>query len=282
MERKCHAIASLCVHDATFSVVLWNLVSRYVQLKGSKGRYVKVSLLMSCSIFQENTTGIVEMLDDPPEAVKALVDFIYGARYDVDHDQDVILSHLDVFIIGQKYGLRELRDTAREKITDLLEQDVDAAIEAFPDIAGAVEQLEIDNGRSWTIKPGEGDYKYDDWLKWADENADLFMEDDDIWDAMVEKAPKLMEVLAQRFFDDWERRADEWGMDFVQRLDGPETSGEFQKCTVRCPRRECGHIQDRFFLTEAPMIVACNDCQSKYETRMWMEYVQNPADEVNE
>ncbi|KAK0621101.1 hypothetical protein DIS24_g11449 [Lasiodiplodia hormozganensis] len=224
------------------------------------------------------------MLDDPPAAVQALIDFIYSTHYSIDDDQDVtdkILSHLDVFIIGQKYGLQELRDMARGNITNLLEGDAGTALEAFPDVAGAFEQLETKNGIDWNKNHLPGVHGYDDWLEWAYGNADLFLADDNLRNALVEKAPKLMEVLAQRFFDDWERRADEWGMDFVQLFDGPGTSGEY-KCTVRCPSRRCGHIQDRFFLTEAPMVVACNRCQRKYETKMWMEYVQGPADEANQ
>lgn len=285
MEPKCHAIASLCAHDVTFSGLLWNLVLRYVRLKGSKERYGKVRLLMSCSTFQESTTGVVEMLDDPPEAIKALINFIYNADYDVDDDQEVldtILSLLDVFIIGQKYGLQELRDIAREEITMYLEERDDAAFEAFPDVAGAFEQLEIDRGCGWNINPDKGIYTHDKWFDWAALNHNLFMEDDEIWAAMLEKAPKLMEALAQVFFDEWERSGDTFGMSFVMDYNGPNTSGKLEKEPVLCPNRECRGMQTVYFLTDTPMVVACEWCSREYEAKMWIEGVLDPVDEINE
>ncbi|KAK8185181.1 hypothetical protein IWZ00DRAFT_562087 [Phyllosticta capitalensis] len=68
---------------------------------------------------QEAQTGVVELLNDPPAAIRLLLQFLYTGKYNYfvnDNDEPsapLCLFHLDVYICGVIYQLSELQKLAK-------------------------------------------------------------------------------------------------------------------------------------------------------------------------
>ncbi|QDS69513.1 hypothetical protein FKW77_007309 [Venturia effusa] len=63
--------------------------------------------------FMEGKTGVIDLPEDEPLAVQALLDFLYTANY--VEDQDALL-HAQVYTLAEKYGLETLRTLALYKL----------------------------------------------------------------------------------------------------------------------------------------------------------------------
>ncbi|KAK8230737.1 hypothetical protein HDK64DRAFT_255878 [Phyllosticta capitalensis] len=66
--------------------------------------------------FRESRRNVVEMPNDDPAAVKALLEYLYVEDYSIVEDTprkpEVLLQHLEVYIIGQIYVIPGLQDLA--------------------------------------------------------------------------------------------------------------------------------------------------------------------------
>ncbi|KAK8234643.1 hypothetical protein HDK77DRAFT_379835 [Phyllosticta capitalensis] len=91
----------------------------------------KVVVAKFCNFFEnalkgpckESVTNVVEMTDDDPAALKALIEFLYVEDYDImtATDNDIVLEfHLQVYIIATIYEVQSLRLMAFARFVRLL------------------------------------------------------------------------------------------------------------------------------------------------------------------
>ena len=94
------------------------------------GRQIKCHRLILCSVseyfnaisrpnsrWKEANSGTIELKDDDPDAVEAMLRYIYGFNYPSIEKAMVkaadVTFHLNTYIIADKYMLQELRGLAR-------------------------------------------------------------------------------------------------------------------------------------------------------------------------
>lgn len=67
---------------------------------------------------QESETHFVELVDDDPEAVDAMIDFFYSLRLADGLDEIVVVK---LYGLSDKYGCRDLRGPAMERFKAVIE-----------------------------------------------------------------------------------------------------------------------------------------------------------------
>lgn len=244
-------------------------------------------LLTSCSVSQESHTGVIEMFNDPPEAVHALIDFIYTGEYnftDSGYLSDQELSHkdlsdrilfdLDVFIIARTYLVKELQELARRFVAKSFQHSGSRKLfQVLPDIAYAFEQLGISYEGGW----GE---RYHSLVSWAWDRMFWLIKMDDIIHAMIERAPEFVRRLTELARDYWEDECLEVAMKWIERIEGPGSVDKI-KLTFVCPSDYCDFIQDRYIGAECDNL-RCKKCRSRFDLDQWMKHVQSSTDEAEE
>lgn len=73
---------------------------------------------------QEASKKELELHEDDPTAVRTMLRFLYGVKYDFDmpDDWNDIISHARVYVIAEKYCLHQLKKMAAEAMKSLLHQ----------------------------------------------------------------------------------------------------------------------------------------------------------------
>lgn len=72
---------------------------------------------------QEGKTGLIEMPNDDPDALKALLEWCYSNTFTipkVEVVRDHVLFHLEVYIIAETYGVAALATKAMEEFTKVV------------------------------------------------------------------------------------------------------------------------------------------------------------------
>ncbi|KAF4541479.1 BTB/POZ domain containing protein [Lasiodiplodia theobromae] len=95
--------------------------------------------------FKETHSGVIEMFDDPPEAVRALVSYLYTADYPDNGliDQDLVLFHMGVYTIAATYLVEGLANVAKDHVWDWYSQGPGALL----DLANALGECKLKFGK---------------------------------------------------------------------------------------------------------------------------------------
>lgn len=81
--------------------------------------------------FKEASSGVIDLSEDDPDAVKAMLQFCYT----IDYAYDTAL-HAKVYAIAEKYNIKPLKDLARTKFEKAADRDWDSPY--FPITTGFV------------------------------------------------------------------------------------------------------------------------------------------------
>lgn len=99
--------------------------------------------------FKEASTGIIDLCDDDPDAMKAVLQFCYTGDYTpgtamhakvrtFSLQPTIIFWHLKVYALAEKYNMKELKDKALLKFEDAAELELKSQSAFFPAIIGYV------------------------------------------------------------------------------------------------------------------------------------------------
>lgn len=69
------------------------------------------------------TSQVIQLMDDDPHAVEAMIHFMYGYRYDGSGRgrASPMLFHIKVYHVADKYGIPKLKQRAREKFKTMVQ-----------------------------------------------------------------------------------------------------------------------------------------------------------------
>ncbi|KAK8205049.1 hypothetical protein IWZ01DRAFT_559536 [Phyllosticta capitalensis] len=73
--------------------------------------------------FKEAETGVIELPNDDPAAVRALLEYIYAKDYNPIRAAElnyILMFHVEVYIIGEIYNMPDLKDLAFDHIVSML------------------------------------------------------------------------------------------------------------------------------------------------------------------
>ncbi|KAL1646529.1 hypothetical protein SLS58_003115 [Diplodia intermedia] len=149
---------------------------------------------------QENSTRVVEMFDDPPGAINALVDFLYTAEYEFDKDEDVpdlILFHVDVLVVAAKYLVKDLVEFAGHHIIGHFRYRPELAFKVLPEVGKVFTEHPFDYNLGWSGV----DYTI---LYLVIDQRHLLIKQE-TWDAMMKESLEFMQRLKGVFFNEWDR-----------------------------------------------------------------------------
>ncbi|KAL1627757.1 hypothetical protein SLS54_002023 [Diplodia seriata] len=150
--------------------------------------------------WKENSTRVVEMFNDPPDAVNALIDFLYTAGYEFDKEKDVpdlILFHLDVLVVAATYLVNDLVELAGHHIVELFRSKPELAFKVLPEVGKVLTEHPFDYNLGWS----GGDYTI---LYLVIDQRHLLIEQE-TWDAMMKESLEFMQRLKGVCRDEWER-----------------------------------------------------------------------------
>ncbi|KAK8205046.1 hypothetical protein IWZ01DRAFT_544689 [Phyllosticta capitalensis] len=95
--------------------------------------------------FKESHTNVIEMMNDAPEAINALLEYLYVNDYSIPqtNDREILTLHLEAYIIGEIYCVSGLKEIAYSRFVrhwmsirgcwDMLPFMVERIYESLPD-----------------------------------------------------------------------------------------------------------------------------------------------------
>ncbi|KAF9640940.1 putative btb poz-like protein [Lasiodiplodia theobromae] len=149
--------------------------------------------------FREGQTGAVDMSNDFPQAVKALLEFCYKGGYTVDTNLDTsdkLLFHVDVMNVAAVYNVEALENVAADMVQSYLQNDWQTVIPILPDVFRIIEQLDSPSRSKWSHN------MLSVLLDGALLNADLLLETE-TWECLWKYAEGFMEEVTRMMKERW-------------------------------------------------------------------------------
>jgi len=189
------------------------------------GQIILFKIELLADIYQESTTGIIDLQDDEPEIVKLLIDFLYTGNFDISTDEQVekvetnkgdgssnvtdtlqddensgsgssedLITAVKVYIIADKYDIHPLKLLSKTKYEALLPSHWNSS--AFIDSLKLIFDETTENDR--LLKDVVVDFaggksrelmERSEFVNLLKDNAEMAVE---IFKASLLKAPKVM------------------------------------------------------------------------------------------
>ncbi|KAB2569712.1 hypothetical protein DBV05_g11626 [Lasiodiplodia theobromae] len=201
------------------------------------------------------------MFNDPPEAVRAMVNYLYTATYPKHglNGPDLVLFHLDVYIIATTYLVEGLARIAKNSLA----QELDNTPEVLPDVTNALREC---NFRFRTFPKMRGLYR--GIKKWAiGKFEDTY--DDNTWKVMAKESPGFIQDVTKEAWRQWERSCTREAAIWLEHFEGPDSTGRVRVDNAECPGG-CEYIQDRLILsTKGVAKQECVHCGKLYTSAEW-------------
>ncbi|KAF9640948.1 putative btb poz-like protein [Lasiodiplodia theobromae] len=190
--------------------------------------------------FKESHTGVIEMFNDPPEAVRAMVTYLYTAEYSDNglDGLDLVFYHLDVYIIAATYLVKGLAGTAGYRVEKRL--DITQP-EEFLYVANALKAFDFRSGNCAGITN----------VYWSLLGSAVYCfknVDEDKWTILFEEDPAFKEDVRREAWDLWILHCDEYAATWLERFIGPRATGRTKCAITKCPL--CGNINCNITLSE--------------------------------
>ncbi|KAL1627758.1 hypothetical protein SLS54_002024 [Diplodia seriata] len=214
---------------------------------------------------QESYTGVVKLPNDPPEAVTALIEFLYTSTYTISKNldrADQVLFHAEVYEVAKIYGLDDLWEYAESALfVALTWKRPDHFVECIPvlpDLARILSEHDPDKKTlvhkelvALTVEQTEAH------LRWNHQ----------AWDALND-VPEFMERIADCCKDKWEYRGCRSAGLWLDLWGGDNAVGMVVRF-LRCPR--CGTVQEQLVGTLIPGTSECKTerCHFKASSNLW-------------
>ncbi|OJD32335.1 btb poz domain protein [Diplodia corticola] len=81
--------------------------------------------------FKESTRGVIELNNDDPSAVKAMLEFLYTFDYTDPNGADyskILLFDAEMYALGEIYAISSLKKLAKKRFQDMFERPLDGHI----------------------------------------------------------------------------------------------------------------------------------------------------------
>ncbi|KKY13980.1 putative btb poz domain protein [Diplodia seriata] len=197
--------------------------------------------------FKESYTGVVKLPNDPPEAVTALIEFLYTSSYTISKNldrADQVLFHAEVYEVAKIYDLDDLWGYAESALFIALTwkrpDHFVECIPVLPDLARILSEHDPDKKTlvhkelvTLTIEQTEAH------LRWNHQ----------AWDALND-VPEFMERIAGGCKDKWEYRGCSSAGIWLDRWGGENAVGVAIRALSECKTKHC-HFKASSNLWEA-------------------------------
>ncbi|KAF4541476.1 BTB/POZ domain containing protein [Lasiodiplodia theobromae] len=212
--------------------------------------------------FKESFTGVISLPNDPPQAVRAMIEFFYMFRYTVPSDRcftdldfaDEIFHHLDMLdFVDEVFHHLDMLDIARIYMLDELHENVDNRLTYLirnrwnymkDNMFLVFELLDVLDNRMKSA--GE--------LVWSSVNyMEAFIEDD-VWTKLHEQAPDFIAALQSQSEYRWPLLSCRGSGMFLDRLGGEHSVGMVIH-HMKCP--SCGLVQEAALGLVKPAMIKC-------------------------
>lgn len=201
------------------------------------------------------------MFNDPPEAVRAMINYLYTARYPKHglDGPDLILLHLDVYIIATTYLVEGLARIAKHSLA----QELETAPEVLPHVTNALREC---NFKFKAFPKMRGLYK--GIQRWAiNKFEDTY--DDNTWKVMAKESPDFMQDVTKEAWRQWESMCTREAAIWLEHFEGPDSTGRVSVDNAKCPGG-CRYIQNRLVLsTKGVAKQRCFFCGQLYTSAEW-------------
>lgn len=200
------------------------------------------------------------MLYDPPQAVRAMVHYLYTEEYLEKGFEglDLVLFHVDMYTVSSTYLVKELEDMAKVRLMDNLK----TTSEVLPDILKAIKERKLEFGEYPTI---------DKWLTlWALYEFECV--NSDTWDVIRKENPGFIQDVSNKARVQWEERCAYDAAKWLERFEGRNSTGRMVLAPMTCPSR-CGYdIEELFVSWHGTAKAQCVGCGEYFSSATWIAH----------
>ncbi|KAK0621095.1 hypothetical protein DIS24_g11456 [Lasiodiplodia hormozganensis] len=205
--------------------------------------------------FREGQTGVIDMPNDRPHAIKALLEFCYKGGYTVSSDLDLsdkLLFQVDVMNVAAIYKMETLENIPAGWVYSCLTNNWNAVIPILPDVYRILEHLDSPTRSKWSP------YMLDTLLKGALDHIDPLIETE-TWEGLWNHARDFMEEMSRGMEEKWYRQ--DWHIDLAEKWLTKMLGAEALR-VVQCPTRGCA-IRKKGVIISGEPVWTCRSCQVK-------------------
>ncbi|KAK0621100.1 hypothetical protein DIS24_g11448 [Lasiodiplodia hormozganensis] len=210
--------------------------------------------------FKETHSGVEEMFYDPPEAVTAMISYLYTADYPDNglNGPELVLFHLDVYIIAETYLVEGLAKIAKYRLVQRLEM----VPEVLPNIWEALRECD-----SKFLRYPESTGLDSQLAKWAIQKfRDMYKA---TWDVIAKESPSFIQYVTAMAWTLWDEQCAVDAAMWLERFEGPDSTGRTVFQASRCPGK-CGYVPGGVSISSKGLARArCDGCGNYFASSEW-------------
>ncbi|GME45431.1 BTB/POZ domain containing protein [Neofusicoccum parvum] len=215
--------------------------------------------------FKEGSTGVVSMPNDPPEAIRALLEFLYTDTY-TNHthlptEAAKLLHHASTFAVAAIYSITGLRVLAARLTRHILHNHWNAVRPSFPTLIHTIYDSVREADHAFLTTYIRAKILHD--------GTDAMLR---TLEALAQGPPAFVAAVNADMRCHWEETNDRAAGRWAERVFGHAAIGMVRR-EIRCPSRhdeDCGLVFERAVSRYGVGSFACPRCGYRYDVAEWV------------